>query len=43
MNHMNKLILNLLVWVLSLLNQPLHAVNYHYGDEDPAKFELSLT
>jgi hypothetical protein len=43
MNHMNKLILNLLVWVLSLLNKPLHAVYYHNSDEDPAKFELSLT
>jgi hypothetical protein len=43
MNHMNELVLNLLIWVLSLVNQPLHAVYYHYSDKDPAKFELSLT
>jgi hypothetical protein len=43
MNHMNELVLNLLIWILGLLNQSLHAVYYHYSDKDPAKFELSLT
>jgi hypothetical protein len=43
MNHMNELVLNLLVQgVPRLLNELLHAVNNDDGDEDPAKFELSL-
>ncbi len=43
MNHMNKLVLNLLIRVLRLFNQLFHAVNNHNGDENLAKFELSLT
>lgn len=43
MNDMNELVLNLLVQgVPRLLNELLHAVNNDDGDEDPAKFELSL-
>jgi hypothetical protein len=40
---MNELVLNLLIRVLRLLDQLLHAVNNHNGDENFAKFELSLT
>ncbi len=40
---MNKLVLNLLIRVLRLLNQFFHPVNYHNCDENLAKFELSLT
>ena len=44
MNHMNELVLNLLVsGVPRLLNEFFHAVNNDNGDEDSAKFELSLT
>jgi hypothetical protein len=43
MNHMNKLVLNLLIRVLRLLDQLFHAVNYHNGNENSTKFELSLT
>ena len=43
MNHMNKLVLNLLIWVLCLFNELLHAINNNNGDENFAKFELSLT
>jgi len=39
---MNKLVLNLLIRILCLFNQLFHAVNNHYGDENFAKFELSL-
>ena len=44
MNDMNELVLNLLFkGVPRLLNELLHAVNNDNGDENPAKFELSLT
>jgi hypothetical protein len=44
MNYMNELVLNLLVsGAPRLLNELLHAVNNDNGDENPAKFELSLT